>query len=324
MTNKTEDRKVYLACDMGGTEIKYGLVSPGRILSRRSVPANAHVTFAERLDQLKRDFNLLCDQNQLSLESLAGFGLSFPAIVDYERGRILDNYGKFPGSETILIHEWSLEHLGIPGAVDNDARCALQGERVAGAAVGRANVVMFTLGTGIGSAALVEGKMLRGSSHLGGNLLGHLTVNIQGENCHCGNIGCAESETSKERLRARILTNRFYGKSSLKNLPEPDYKALFEAVRVDDPCAVEVSEDILNIWGSVVVSAIHSLGPSLVILGGGIMRSADIILPYIRNYVKTHSRYIEAPVEIQPAQLGNDASLLGCQKIIEERRHEKK
>lgn len=318
-----KNTNICLACDMGGTGIKYGLVSSGKILDSCEIAAEAQTPLLERLNRLSDEFRTLCRNNGLALEKLSGFGLSFPALVDYRKGKILDNYGKFPGSESLDIHDWSRSALGIPGAVDNDARCALLGEWKQGGARNEQNAVMLTLGTGIGSAAVIDGRILRGSTGRGGSLMGHITINTTGGLCYCGNRGCAEAETSLDSLNSCIRSHRQYGNSPLSREERVDYRALFQACRAGDPCARDGAAAMIENWGALAVSVIHSLDPDTLILGGGVMKSADIIIPALEKYIKTYGRDRAQALRIIPAKLGNHAALAGCEIIIQERINDK-
>ncbi|MGL1891440.1 MAG: ROK family protein [Spirochaetaceae bacterium] len=306
-----------LALDMGGTRIKMGLVSNGEVKGLKIIPSLSHLPFSERLGMLKDDLIQICSQESTTMEELDGLAIAFPAIINYEKNEIIDNYDKYPGSAGFDLTGWAKSELGLKVAIDNDARCALLGEVNFGAGRGNKSSVMLTLGTGIGSSAYVNGEIIRGNSGLGGCLMGHQTLNISGDLCYCGNIGCAELETSIKTVVQRIKNSRHFENSPLKDIRDIDYEILFNLFESGDLCATKIINYSLKIWGALAVSIIHSFDPAILILGGGIMNSGKFIIPSIKEYINIHSRNNDESITIKAAELGDRAALLGCQVILE-------
>jgi glucokinase len=177
---------------------------------------------------------------------------------------------------------------------------------------------MVTFGTGIGTAALIAGRLLRGRHGQAGCLGGHLTVRYGGRQCSCGNAGCAEAEASTAFLRAVAEARPEFSTSALAESNPLDYAAVFAAADAGDACAVAVRDHSLLVWGALAVSLIHAYDPERVILGGGIMRSAGTILPWIADYVRRHAHTPWGKVEVRASELGDDAALLGCSVLLEE------
>lgn len=190
-----------LACDLGGTRLKIGVVREGRVLAQTVEPAHSHLGLAPRLPVLKDVWLRLLDGIGLKLADCAGVSVAFPSLIDRSTGRILAVYGKYHDSLDIDLRAWARSELGLPLAIENDARMALIGEWQAGAGQGCDNLVMITLGTGLGVCAIIEGRILRGRHGQAGVLGGHLTVRYGGRLCTCGNLGCAEAEASTAFLR---------------------------------------------------------------------------------------------------------------------------
>ena len=199
-------KKYSIGIDLGGTRIKIGLVAEGAVLSKRVLSANAAGGLQSNLDNLKNGINQLLDESGLQVASLNGIGLAFPGIVDPERKKILSTNDKYNDAVKIDMEAWIKSLWELPFFLDNDARMAAVGEWKFGAGQHTDNLVAMTIGTGIGTAAIIEGKLLRGKHFQAGCLGGHFSIQYNGRLCNCGNIGCAEAYGSswslKERLRA--------------------------------------------------------------------------------------------------------------------------
>ena len=194
---QTKTSPVILACDVGGTSIKLGLVCGVSLLARGEIPAQADRGLAAAMKRIARQARALCREAGVRPGQLGGFGLSFPGIIEPRTERILSTpAGKFDDSMDLNVAEIVRRELGVSTLVCNDANAALAGEWQFGAARGSRSAVMMTLGTGLGTSAIIDGVPLRGQHGQAGCLGGHLTANLDGRVCGCGNLGCAESEAS--------------------------------------------------------------------------------------------------------------------------------
>lgn len=193
---------------------------------------------------------------------------------------------------------------------------ALLGERYAGGGRGFANIAMITLGTGIGGAVMIEGALLRGKHSQAGNLGGHQPVLFNGRNCTCGGIGCAEAEAAGWSLPLVAKDWPGFRESSLAREPEVNFEALFRFSDAGDRVAREVRDRCLHIWAATAVGLVHAFDPEIVIFGGGVLKRADVILPYVQNYVTEHSWTPWGKVQVRAAELGNDAGILGAIPLL--------
>lgn len=306
-----------LACDLGGTRLKIGVVRDGRVLAHTVEPAHSQHGLAPRLPVLKDAWLRLLHGLNLKLSDCAGASVAFPSLIDKETGRILVVYGKYADSLGIDMRAWVRTELGLPLVIENDARMALIGEWRAGAGRGCDNLVMITLGTGLGVCAIIEGRVLRGKHGQAGVLGGHLTVRYGGRLCTCGNLGCAEAEASTAFLRKLAESSPNWEQSSLRSLPL-DYANVFAQATAGDACAVALRDHSLLVWSSLAVNLIHAYDPEMLILGGGIMSSGDQILPAITEYVNRHAHTPWGKVRIVPSALGDDAALVAGEWLLKE------
>jgi glucokinase len=307
-----------LAVDFGGRRIKLGLVNDGTVVAQNVIPAQADKPLAMRLEAVAKALEQVCAQVNIPVDQCSGLGISYPSIIDTRQARIMDHFGKFGDAGTINLRAWAWETFRLPLAIDNDARMALIGEWRYGSWEGCNNIVLITLGTGLGVSAVVEGRVFRGAHGQGGILGGHLTLNAGGRSCVCGNIGCAEAEASTSVLEQLAREHGDFPESALSRELVLDYAALFRLAAQGDTCARALKEHSLQVWSALAVSLIHAFDPELLILGGGVMGSAETVLPAVRDYVAQHAHTPWGKVRVAASQLGDRAALLACEWLLQE------
>lgn len=296
-----------LALDLGGTVVKAGLVaSTGAVLAQQRTTSGE----ADGLDAWRR-------VGLTTLQSLPGcagpgpraLGLSVPGAVDAERGRLLDLVDRLPQAAGLDLPA-AFAEVGLPTFADNDARAALQAERRWGLARGTADVVLLTIGTGLGAAALVNGRWAGADPVLGGSQLGHLTIDLAGPRCVCGNYGCAELTVSGPGL---VRLARAAG------LPRDATTSAVAVVARDgagDPRARAAVDQFVAALGAVVVNAIHAYQPELVVLAGGLLGAAGRILPPLRSLVADRAWTLpRGRSRIEASALGTQVGLLGAAAV---------
>jgi glucokinase len=309
---------IALAADVGGTRIKLAVLRQGVVVARRIEAARAESRWETRLAGLAKSWRDLCREAAVDERAITGLAMGFPAVVDARCGRIVDEWGKFPGCAGFDFAGWARQHFNRPAAIENDARVALLGEWRHGAGRGCDDLVMVTLGTGIGVGVAMQGRVLRGAHGQAGTLGGHFTVHYGGRRCACGNVGCAEAEASTTVLRDVAVPRSDFSRSALALEPVLDYAAVFRHAAAGDTCARALREHSLAVWGAAIVNLIHAYDPARVIVGGGIMRSGGDILCWLREHVRRHAHTPWGPVELVAGQLGDDAALLGCGILLAE------
>lgn len=311
--------KTIFACDVGGTRIKLGLVRGARLLAHSEIDADPKKGLAVALKRIEKSVRSLCRKTGFEPSALAGFGLSFPGVIEPRTEKILSTpAGKFDDAKRLNVPGLVKKTLGVPVRICNDANAALAGEWHFGAARGSRNAVMMTLGTGIGASAIIDGVPLRGLHGQAGCLGGHLTANLNGRICPCGNIGCAESEASTWALPIQARAHPGFAASRLAREKVLDYAAVFRAAAKDDKLAIELRDRSLRVWSVALVNLIHAYDPEVAVIGGGIMRSGEIILPALRRHVSKHAWTPWGKVKIKPAALGNDAGMFGVASLFQE------
>lgn len=310
-----------LALDMGGTHIGCGLVEEDRLLEHTSVDVEDRSNFAHLLPIVTEALQSLLRQAGIAANECAGIGLGFPGIVDARTTTIHSTLNKYVDAPSLDLSGWARETFNLPLRIENDARMALMGEHYAGAGRGVDNLVMMTLGTGIGSATLLNGTLLRGAHAHAGCLGGHLTAKFDGRLCHCGNIGCAEAEASGWSMPLIAAEWPGFAESALAPLQKVGFRELFALAEQGDTVACGVRERCLRVWAANAVSLIHAYDPEMLILGGGVMQEPGPVLAFVQEYVNAHTWSSWGKTKIAAAALGNKAALLGAVPLLTEEMH---
>ncbi len=298
-----------IALDLGGTRIKFGLIENGQMLTSATLTVPSSDSFAAVLPLLERQVDAMLAETGRT--ALSGIGMAFPTIVDSDRMRLLYKYVKYNHANDLDLVSWAKTKWRAPLVMENDARAALVGEWQYGAGQGSDNLVMVTIGTGVGSAALVNGRLLKGSHYLAGNLGGHQIINFDGNRCNCGNVGCLESEASSWALPERIRQHAGYAESPFARGAQLDFETLFRLAAAGDALALAVREHSLEVWAAGILNLLYAYDPERIVIGGGVMHSADVILPFIQTKINQAAWLPPNAVQVVAAQQPDWAGVLG-------------
>ena len=305
-----------IGIDLGGSHATIAVIKEDQILGSRHVSLDSAQPLRPALNVFAEAIGNLLAEFHIDAADCEGLAVGFCGLADARIGRVVSTNQKYEDAPSIDFNAWCKQEFGLRFAIENDARMALLGERHAGAARGCDDVVMITLGTGIGGAAMISGKLLRGKHAQAGCLGGHLPAKVGGRACTCGAIGCLEAEASGWSLPFLAHEWPGFSASKLAGHGNINFKLLFEAAEEGDRVGIEVLDYCLKVWATGTVGLIHAYDPERIVIGGGVMRSAAVILPYIQTYVKQHAWTPWGKVEIVAAQLGNDAGLFGAIPLL--------
>lgn len=303
------------AIDLGGTHATCGLIEDRQILATISLRFPETTVLRPLLPQLAEALLSMLSKTGILLSDISGIGFGFCGLVNAEANCIASTNEKYVDATELDLAAWAQQQFGLPLQLENDARMALLGEVYAGAGQGETDLVMFTLGTGIGGVAMMNGELLRGKHGQAGVLGGHVPVKFNGRRCTCGSIGCAEAEASGWALPAICSEWPGFSESSLAK-QEPNFKNLMAAAKEGDSVAQAIQQHCLQVWGATAIAAIHAFDPDLLLYGGGIMQSGDLILNYIQDYIARYAWTPWGTVRVRAAQLGNEAALYGAMPLI--------
>lgn len=305
-----------LAVDLGGSHATCALVEDRSLVSCETIALECREGLECALPAIEDAFRRVLDHTGVDSRLCAGLAFSFCGLVDTARGSVIGTNGKYSDASHLNLAEWCERTFGIPLRMENDARMALLGEWYAGSAQGCDDVVMVTLGTGIGGAAMMGGRLIRGRHFQAGCLGGHLPAAYNGRPCTCGAVGCVEAEASTWSLPEICRSMPGFEASQLAAEERITFEVLLRHAAAHDAVAESVREHCLMVWGCGAVGLIHAYDPELLIYGGGVMKSADVVLPFLQEYVSQHAWTPWGKVSVRRAQLGDTAALLGAVPLL--------
>ncbi len=312
-----------IGIDVGGTNVKIALVDEnGKIIYSNSVPTYAKMGYEYTVNNIKQAIKDLMKETNTDSKTIEGIGFDFPGQVDYKTG-VVKLAPNIPGWVNVPIAKMIEDEFHIPTRIDNDVRCAALGELKFGAGKGCENFVCITVGTGIGSGLVINGKLVRGASNAAGEI-GHIKLQMKdGPICGCGDTGCLEAFASGPAIVAMAQDYIKGGKSTkFRELAGVDNEItpyiVAKAAEEGDPVAKRIFEIVGEYIGIGLTSVINLLNPEKVIIGGGVAEAGDLLLEPIRRTIKQRAMVVAGnAVEIVPAQLGNSAGVIGASMLID-------
>jgi len=289
--------------DYGGTNIKAGVFDNEgksiKFLEKKLIEFSKSGDLLSNLIEHARDVIGDC--------RITGGGLAIKGLINTTTGMVESDIGAGQLLAGIDLRKAFSDELGFPFTIENDARAYAWGEYKFGAGRGSKAMVCMTLGTGLGCSLVINDKPYSGADSLGGLLGGHISIDRNGPECTCGNIGCLELYCSATALNRKVKELHNTLKNSEDALPE-----FFSYVKSDQSEYLHTFNQFIDDLSIGVVNVIHAYGPDLVVLGGGVMNSADLILPPLTKLV--HKRawtYPKNNVRLKSSLLGNNAAAIG-------------
>lgn len=311
-----------IGIDVGGTNVKIALVDgEGKIIYSNSVPTYAQMGYEYTVNNIKQAIKDLMKETNTEAKDIQGIGFDFPGQVDCKTG-VVKNAPNIPGWVNVPIAQMIEEEFHIPTRIDNDVRCAALGELKFGAGRGCENFVCITVGTGIGSGIVINGKVVRGAANAAGEL-GHIKLQMEdGPLCGCGDSGCLEAFASGPSIVAMAQEYLKGGKSAkfreLAGDGEITPYIVAKAAEAGDPVAKRIFEKMGYYIGMGLTSVINLLNPERIIIGGGVAECGELLLDPIRRTINERAMKVQRDaVEIVPAELGNSAGVIGASMLVE-------
>jgi glucokinase len=268
-----------LGVDFGGSMLKVGLADAGQLIDSVRLPVDGTAADLDRVADAARS---LAGEGDID-----GVGVAVPGLVDAAGRRLVEAHGKYAWLLGADVLGWAERTFGATARLENDARAALIGETSAGAAIGEGNAVILVLGTGIGTAALLDGTPVRGPHGSAAILGGHVTIDRNGPACNCGNIGCAEVFGATWALPARLEHHRAAGVTGEVDGTE-GFAGVVAGARRGDSLATTVLDEAVRAWAICALNLCHDFDPEVVIVAGGVARSADLIAPALQDHLDAH------------------------------------
>lgn len=298
---------VRIGIDIGGTDTKIGFVDVHqKLIASKVIPTHAELSADVVIASIVKNTQELLEENGIAIDQCVGVGIGVPGTVDRING-IVRYSNNIRWDDVPLLKEFE-KYFPVPVTIANDADCAALGEAVAGAGKECSDMVMITLGTGVGGGIIIDGKIYEGKG-IGSSELGHMVIVENGEPCTCGRRGCLEAYVSATALK------RDAKRASGKDM-EP--KEIFEAVAAGDPILKPVVDTYIQRLGTGIVNIANIFRPQLVLLGGGISKQGETLLAPLREMLEEGcfgKEKAEIP-EIEEAVLGNEAGMIGAASLI--------
>ncbi len=320
----SEAKSLILGVDLGGTNARAALVSrDGIVLSQARRPSMQEHAAEATLDQIVDACREAITEGGVTAAEVLGVGIGLPGIMDSETG-ICFWSPNFSLWKDVPIGPYVAAKLGVPAYILNDAKCAALGELLYGAGKGVRNMVMITLGTGIGGAFVVDGRLLIGPNGSIGEV-GHLAlVPNGGRRCGCGNLGCWEAQCARDGIIECADLKLQQGRASLLRDLAPrgglTPGLIAKAATQGDPVACEVFDEIGHLVGMGVASLINMLNPERFVIGGGISQAGELLLGPIRRTADSRCVALQRQTaEIVPALLGDNAGVMGAAALVLDR-----
>lgn len=286
---------------------------PALFMRRKSIPAYSEKGLGPRLPDTKKAVLDLLEGEELS--GFSGVGIAMPGIVDPEKKRVLGLYKKYEDSKEMDLEGWCREAFGLPAFLEMDSKLALAGELHMGCGRGYEDAVMMILGTGVGTAVSLGGKILRSRNYTAGALASHLIVNLRGADCTCPNQGCLEAEASGWALPGLLRRHPGFSESGISGEEKLDFRSLQKWVLRKDPVAEEVLLRCVEVWRAGILNLIHAYDPQLVILSGAVMNFQGLF----QKLTEGIERCIWdccGPVVIKEAEYPEDSVLFGLYYLV--------
>lgn len=309
--------KYYIGIDLGGTNIVAGVVDENyNIIAKASTKTNRPRPEKAIADDMAKMAVQACTNANISIGDVEWIGVGSPGIANSKTG-ILE-YSNNLGFKNTPLVKYIQESIDKPVFIENDANAAAYGEYVAGAAKGAAKAVCITLGTGVGSGIIIDGKIYSGSNFAGGEI-GHTVIEVDGAQCSCGRKGCFEAYSSATGLiRMTNEAIELHPDSEMKRAADEKGKVSartsFDAMRAGDKYAKEVVDKYIKYLAAGITNTINIFQPDILCIGGGVCNEGDPLLLPVRELVKqeVYTRDSEKNTEVVLAKLGNDAGIIGA------------
>ena len=310
-----------IGIDIGGMSVKAGLVDEnGKILYKnvKKTEETAEKVIANIVWQI----NDILSVNNLSINDIKGIGIGSPGVISSKTGVVERAHNL--NWEKVAICDELKKTFNTQIKLSNDANVAALGEAKFGAAKGRKDVVMLTLGTGVGGGIVADGKLFEGGESKGAEL-GHVTIAFNGEPCTCGRKGCLESYASATALIKQTKQAMLNDKQSKMwdfvsgDIEKVDGRTAFESAKLGDKSADEVCNNYVAYLAEGMMSFSNIFRSQAIIVGGGVSAQGEYLINRIKNYCEKYEYGFsgEMPFEILTATLGNDAGIIGAAALIE-------
>ena len=318
MNTDNSGAKPVLAVDIGGTKILLALFSPdGILLARDRIPTLDEAGYETVIRRLTEAMRVFIQRQGLAADAISGIGVACAGGIDTGRGMVVTPSPNLPDWYDVPLAEMIGREFDVPVRIVNDASAAALGEHRYGAGRGVNDLVLLTLGTGIGGGIIIDGKLYLGACGAAAEL-GHMSI-ADAPPCGCGNTGCLEKLASGTAVEQDAVARLERGGASLlRELTGGDVRKITarmvgDAAARGDELAKSVIDRAAYYLGLGCVSLVNIFNPEMIVLGGGMSALGDLLVPTVRRLVDERAFGISARVvRITVAELGNEAGVYGA------------
>ena len=318
-------RQLVMGVDLGGTKTAAALATAeGEILSRGYCPTLGEAGSQDIIGSILETMEEAMSRGKIRLSQLLGIGLAAAGVVDSDRGMVISS-PHIPGLREAPLKQAVEQRFGVPAYMGNDATLAALGEWHFGLKRSVANLVYVTISTGIGGGIIANGKLYAGAGGTAGEI-GHMTIDVNGPHCNCGNTGCWETLASGTALaREAVREIREGANTSIAglvggDLSRIDARVVFQAAKGRDELANKLISRLAYYFGVGLANLVNIFAPELILIGGGLAKMGDLLLQPAISLAKERAYVTLAyDVEIRPALLGDDSGVLGAVAFVLDR-----
>ena len=301
--------------DIGGTTVKLGLFTPGgEVVKKWEIPTRKEDKGSHILPDIADSIKAEMEERNLDRDNIIGIGVGAPGPVDKD-GIIYKAVNL--GWGVLNIKQELNKLTNLPVRAGNDANVAALGEMWKGGGEGFKDLVVVTLGTGVGGGVIIDGKVVAGYNG-GGGEIGHIHIeDNEEETCGCGNRGCLEQYTSATGV-VRLANRRLKkdNTDSVLRKEEVTAKTVFDAVKAGDPLAVEIAEEFGRYLGKGLACIAGVVNPEVFVIGGGVSKAGQVIIDYVQKYYRQYVFHASQDARFKLATLGNDAGIYGAARLV--------
>ena len=308
---------IRIGIDVGGTGIQFGAIDDKmNILAEESIPTTTSVPVPEQIERIAAAVVSTAEKAGCTSSQIESVGVGIPGIANPVTG-VIDRCPNM-GWYHVPFRDEFRKHLSVPLLIENDANVAALAESVAGVSAGTSSSVFVTIGTGIGSGIILNGKIWSGFHGVGGEL-GHTIFSLNGVPCTCGNHGCLErycSATALIRMSREAVAlqpDSLILRSVNNDLTRIEAKTVIDAARENDPVAVDVYSRWIHQLAQALSNIVNFLDPEVIVLGGGVSKAGSFLLDPLHREYSRYVLYNDLPIpDIKLAVLGSKAGIIGA------------
>ncbi len=305
-TSSSSEGSWAVGVDFGGTSVKFGVVFDGHLVQTLDpIPTPQYRGPLPLIEAICGKVR----EAMLAFPQISAVGFGVPGMIDHDRGYV-NTLTNVEGWNGVALRDLVSQRLNMPVSIDNDAKCMAYGEWRHGAGVGKRHLICLTLGTGVGSGLILDGRLYRGAQFAAGEL-GNLTVDWKGRPFKYGNSGCIEAYAGNHQIATRAV-EAYAAAGVSKTLEDCTPAALDAAADAGDAIAAEIWQSTAEMLGVVLADVAWLLNPEMIVIGGGVAAAGPRLFSPIQATVRARTfKLINESLQIVPAKLGNHAGIIG-------------